>query len=700
MVHDLEARDAGVSGVMAASGERRMSGGAGLREPPELPARKDVLRLQKNKKLSRSYRDLFAKVDIDSDGVLSESEVATLLTTHGFVASGEYMRRLFEVFDTDASGTISEQEFQCIWKMLHLQAIEGEVAPAAERTFDRSLLDNALAESTATSDVDVEVGDAKATDRLFATGKREAERLEIDAKFRKYDEDHSGTLTRAEVENAFATEGMRLRATEDIQFFDEMWRAFDVDKSNDIDREEFTALYRLMKMHHAKRLAEQRCGPVKMLTVHRCVIISGVILFMLALLVLLVGMTSCDTGTPLRGNGATERRALQTAGATAHALIENEDVTGVVTFHQSGDSVAIAVQLQYTDSTVETTTQHSWRVHTGASEERVDCASSGVCSCAGDHYDPVGLEVAGYACGSSSDQTECYHGDLEGKFGKVSVFGRTGSDGYLQIDDLVGRSIVIHAEAGGASRIACGNIVRTAASRGGGVHALINTVAISGRVQFTAGRGGNAVYIHLRYKDGTSTTAGHSWHVHEDAVGDSFDCADAGAHYDPTNKEVAPYTCDPSTPDECYAGDMSGKHGAATVMGPVGVDRVLTVNELVGKSVVIYASNSESRVACGTINGGDAHEQVRPCGPEPPPSPLSMDASLCGERGNHHCYFGGSCMDIAPAVCQISGMSHDWLFVSNRSHIAPISSQRCATDPSVVFALRGSTLQHLRSSPL
>jgi hypothetical protein len=188
--------------------------------------------------------------------------------------------------------------------------------------------------------------------------------------------------------------------------------------------------------------------------------------------------------------------------------------------------------------------------------------------------------------------------------------------------------------------------------------------------------------------------------VHEDAVGDSFDCADAGAHYDPTNKEVAPYTCDPSTPDECYAGDMSGKHGAATVMGPVGVDRVLTVNELVGKSVVIYASNSESRVACGTINGGDAHEQVRPCGPEPPPSPLSMDASLCGERGNHHCYFGGSCMDIAPAVCQISGMSHDWLFVSNRSHIAPISSQRCATDPSVVFALRGSTLQHLRSSPL
>ena len=651
-------------------------GGAPLREPPALPQRQDVLRLKNNKKLSKSYRDLFAKTDIDSDGVLSESEVSALLTTHGIAASKEYVRRVFEVFDTDASGTISEPEFQCIWKMLHLRAIEGEVDPAAERTFERGLLENALAESTAANDADVEAGDAKVTDRLFATGKREAERLEIDAKFRKYDEDHSGTLTRAEVENAFATEGMRLRSTEDIQFFDEMWRAFDVDKSNDIDREEFTALYRLMKMHHAKQLAHQHCGPFKMATVHRCVIISGIILFMLALLVLLVGITSCDTGTPLRA-GATERRALQTTGAKAHALIENEDVTGVATFHQSGDTVVVAVQLQYTDGTADTTTQHSWRVHTDASEERADCASGGVCSCADDHYDPDGLQVPGYVCDSSTDQMECYRGDLEGKFGTVSVFGRTGSDEHLHIDDLVGRSIVIHAEAGGGARIACGNIIRTAASRGGGVHALIDNIRVHGRVQFTARPGGNTdVAIHLRYKDGTSTTAGHNWHVHVDMVGESSDCADAGAHYDPTNKEDARYTCDPGTPADCYAGDMSGKHGPATVVGSVGVDRVLTVNELVGKSVVIYASNSETRIACGTISGGDVHEQLRPCGPEPPPSPLAIDASICGERGSHHCFFGGSCMDVAPAVCQISGRPHESLLMSTRHNTHLFSASR------------------------
>jgi Ca2+-binding EF-hand superfamily protein/Cu/Zn superoxide dismutase len=665
-----------------------------LREPPELPARKDVLRLQKKKKLSSSYRDLFAKTDIDSDGTLSEGEVATLLTTHGIDASVAYVRQLFEVFDTDGSGTISGPEFECIWKMLNLQAIEGEVTPAVTPTFERSLIDSALRESTAANDVDVEAGNAKVTDRLFATGKREAERLEIDAKFRKYDEDHRGTLSRAEVENAFATEGMRLASTDDMQFFDEMWRAFDVDKSNDIDREEFTAMYRMMKMHHTQRLAEQRCGPVKMVTIHRCVIISGTILFMLALLVLLVGMTSCDTGTPLRGGtDATERRILQAAGAKAHALIENEHVTGIVSFQQSGDKLAVSAQLQYTDGTAETTTQHSWHVHTDPSEERADCASSGVCSCAGGHYDPTGLETASYACDSSTDHTECYRGDLTGKLGQLSVFGRTGSDNFLQIGDLIGRSIVIHADAGAASRIACGNIVRTAATRGG-VHALINTATISGRVQFTAGPGDRTdISIHLRYKDSTSaTTSGHSWHVHEDLVGDSTDCAEAGAHYDPTNKEVAPYTCDPAAPSECYVGDMSGKHGTVTVTGQVGEDHMLTINELVGKSVVIHASNSGLRIACGTINGGGAHEQVRPCGPEPSPTPRAMDASLCGESGNHHCYFGGSCMDVAPAVCQISGTSHDLLFQvlpsAFLSSLIDIPTDRIST-------LRGPTLRHV-----
>lgn len=551
---------------------------------------------------------------------------------------------------------------RCIWKLLHLRAIEGEVDPATEETaggFERSLIDDALAESATSGNVDVEAGDATVTDRLFATGKREAVRLEMDAKFRKYDEDRTGTLSRAQVLNAFATESMHLGSAEDSQFFEDMWQAFDADKSGDIDREEFTALYRMMKMHRRKRLAEQHCGPFKMEDVHRCVIITGCILFLFSVLLLLVGMTSCDTGTPLRNvEGGTERRALQGAGAKAHALIENQEVSGIVSFQLSDGTIAISAQLQYTDSSTETTTGHPWRVHTNPSEDRVDCASSSVCSCAGARYDPTGAEGAGYVCDNSVDQTDCYRGDLEGKFGSLDVLGKIGTDAYLDLRDMVGRSIVIHAAAGAAPRIGCGTIVETVATRGGGVHALIDSAEISGRVQFKLHpEGYTDITIALRYKDGTrATTSGHSWHVHEDAAADSADCAAAGGHYDPTNKEIAPYNCDPTTPAECYAGDMSGKHGSAVVMGAVGVDSVLTMDEIVGKSVVIYGSNSETPIACGTIHGGDAHDQRRPCAPEPPPSPLDIDASLCGEHGDHHCYFGGSCIDVAPAVCQISGM--------------------------------------------
>lgn len=99
--------------------------------------------------------------------------------------------------------------------------------------------------------------------------------------------------------------------------------------------------------------------------------------------------------------------------------------------------------------------------------------------------------------------------------------GVSGTDTLLDIDDLVGRSVVIHAEGGGAPRVACGDIVRTATASGGGAHALIDTgaVGVSGRVQFTQSGGDVDVAIHLRYGDGTSATStGHSWHVHEDQV--------------------------------------------------------------------------------------------------------------------------------------------------------------------------------------
>lgn len=125
----------------------------------------------------------------------------------------------------------------------------------------------------------------------------------------------------------------------------------------------------MMKMHHAIRLAEQQCGPCAMATCHRWSFIGGMLLFLLALLVLLVGMTSCETGTPLR-NGGDARRALQMVGAEAHALIETAEISGVVTFTAAEDGVAVALQLRYTDGTAAATPDHAYHLHTTASEER------------------------------------------------------------------------------------------------------------------------------------------------------------------------------------------------------------------------------------------------------------------------------------------------------------------------------------------
>merc|ERR1719171_1165317 len=106
----------------------------------------------------------------------------------------------------------------------------------------------------------------------------------------------------------------------------------------------------------------------------------------------------------------------------------------------------------------------------------------------------------------------------------------------------------------------------------------------------------------MRYKNSTSpATTGHKWHVHTTPPSKSAsDCVACGGHYDPSNVEVAGYTCDPSSPASCYAGDMSGKFGAASVGGAStsGIDSVLTMSGLIGRSVVVHAANSGSpRVA-------------------------------------------------------------------------------------------------------
>ena len=109
------------------------------------------------------------------------------------------------------------------------------------------------------------------------------------------------------------------------------------------------------------------------------------------------------------------------------------------------------------------------------------------CYEAGGHYDPAGLEtdaqgepVPGYRC-NPDDQTSCYAGDLSGKFGAIRITANpdedfppprdpdtVGTDLVLDLADLKGKSIVIHAgdmfmaadhvTPAPNDRIACGQI--------------------------------------------------------------------------------------------------------------------------------------------------------------------------------------------------------------------------------------------------
>ena len=62
------------------------------------------------------------------------------------------------------------------------------------------------------------------------------------------------------------------------------------------------------------------------------------------------------------------------------------------------------------------TSGHSWHVHAAALPMPSDCAT------AGGHYDPAGVEVAGYSC-DPANPGACYKGDLAGKFGALSLSG-------------------------------------------------------------------------------------------------------------------------------------------------------------------------------------------------------------------------------------------------------------------------------------
>jgi hypothetical protein len=101
---------------------------------------------------------------------------------------------------------------------------------------------------------------------------------------------------------------------------------------------------------------------------------------------------------------------------------------------QVAGGVTITAAAGETESSA--TSGHSWHVHAAALPMPSDCAT------AGGHYDPAGVEVAGYSC-DSANPGACYKGDLSGKFGSIATGDKEAfADLTLGMAELAGRCAV------------------------------------------------------------------------------------------------------------------------------------------------------------------------------------------------------------------------------------------------------------------
>ncbi|KAG0213488.1 hypothetical protein BGX28_004343 [Mortierella sp. GBA30] len=101
---------------------------------------------------------------------------------------------------------------------------------------------------------------------------------------------------------------------------------------------------------------------------------------------------------------------------------------------------------------------------------------------------------------------------------------------------------------------------------------------------------------------------GFEYHVHVQPVGPNNDCMATGGHLDPDNIGTA-VKCNPSTPEKCQEGDLSGKHGYLMPTDSGALPPITYVDDqlqftgvnttIVGRSIVIH--NNGTRVACGNI---------------------------------------------------------------------------------------------------
>ncbi|EMF17262.1 Cu,Zn superoxide dismutase-like protein, partial [Sphaerulina musiva SO2202] len=134
---------------------------------------------------------------------------------------------------------------------------------------------------------------------------------------------------------------------------------------------------------------------------------------------------------------------------------------------------------------------------------------------------------------------------------------------------------------------------------------------VSGNVLIGQGPGGNGVSVQASFAGLPATGGPFLYHIHEKALSADGNCSSAGAHLSPYTSQ---YPClDIDHPENCEAGDLSGKHGNINGTSFSGnyIDEYISNNAapgcsqcMKGRSLVIHFDN-QTAIACAnfTLSG-------------------------------------------------------------------------------------------------
>ncbi|KAF3922478.1 hypothetical protein AA313_de0208227 [Arthrobotrys entomopaga] len=223
------------------------------------------------------------------------------------------------------------------------------------------------------------------------------------------------------------------------------------------------------------------------------------------------------------------------------------------------------------------------------------------------------------------------------------------------------KSSVLVAVAAGASTVSAitgslGNAPKTTGNPTDVVYEakFSSSQVKSAYLNFTGGADGNGVLVHVCVSGVNASQPGpYLYHIHDFVVGPDGNCTATGGHLDPflRNDTIA---CDPSAPETCQVGDLSGKHGdlpaEATQDTPFCTsytDDYISLDSsnkaFIGnsRSIVIHNVN-KGRLACGDLTlvsgsataagagGSSPSTSPAPSSTSPPPAVSTGGASAVG----------------------------------------------------------------------